>query len=580
MKLLFLYLKPFRKYIFLALALAAINQSFSMMDPILFGKIIDNYATKAASMSQQQFVSGVLWLLLASISVAMVSRIAKAFQDYFTNVVVQKLGASLFTVGLQHSMQLPYAEFEDQRSGETLSILTKVRADCEKLINVGINVLFTSLIGLVFVIIWSLRVDGMIVLIFFTGSLVLAWLTNVLSKRIKSIQKNIVKQTTQLAGTTTESLRNIELVKSLGLTNQEISRLNGNTYKILNLELTKVKRIRSLSFVQGTFVNMLRQCIMFTLLFLIFRGKLQPGEMITLQFFSFFIFGPLQEMGNIILAYREAQASLQNFHTLMSKPAEYQPASPTTIDHIQELSFHNISFQHKTAEQKALDGISFTVRQGETIAFVGPSGSGKSTLVKLLVGLYTPQTGTIQYNGVAANQVNFTELRNKIGFVTQDTQLFAGTIKENLLFVQPTATEADMLAALEKASCTSILQRSEAGMDTVIGEGGLKLSGGEKQRLSIARSLLRKPQLLLFDEATSALDSLTEEAISKTIQQISTDRQQITVLIAHRLSTIMHADKIFVLEKGSIVETGSHETLLTEKGLYYAMWRQQIGERK
>lgn len=580
MKLLFLYLKPFRKYIFLALALAAINQSFSMMDPILFGKIIDNYATKAASMSQQQFVSGVLWLLLASISVAMVSRIAKAFQDYFTNVVVQKLGASLFTVGLQHSMQLPYAEFEDQRSGETLSILTKVRADCEKLINVGINVLFTSLIGLVFVIIWSLRVDGMIVLIFFTGSLVLAWLTNVLSKRIKSIQKNIVKQTTQLAGTTTESLRNIELVKSLGLTNQEISRLNGNTYKILNLELTKVKRIRSLSFVQGTFVNMLRQCIMFTLLFLIFRGKLQPGEMITLQFFSFFIFGPLQEMGNIILAYREAQASLQNFHTLMSKPAEYQPASPTTIDHIQELSFHNISFQHKTAEQKALDGISFTVRQGETIAFVGPSGSGKSTLVKLLVGLYTPQTGTIQYNGVAASQVNFTELRNKIGFVTQDTQLFAGTIRENLLFVQPTATEADMLAALEKASCTSILQRSEAGMDTVIGEGGLKLSGGEKQRLSIARSLLRKPQLLLFDEATSALDSLTEEAISKTIQQISTDRQQITVLIAHRLSTIMHADKIFVLEKGSIVETGSHETLLTEKGLYYAMWRQQIGERK
>lgn len=580
MKLLFLYLKPFRKYIFLALALAAINQSFSMMDPILFGKIIDNYATKAASMSQQQFVSGVLWLLFASVSVAMVSRIAKAFQDYFTNVVVQKLGASLFTVGLQHSMQLPYAEFEDQRSGETLSILTKVRADCEKLINVGINVLFTSLIGLVFVIIWSLRVDGMIVLIFFTGSLVLAWLTNLLSKKIKSIQKNIVKQTTQLAGTTTESLRNIELVKSLGLTNQEIGRLNSNTYKILNLELTKVKRIRSLSFVQGTFVNMLRQCIMFTLLFLIFRGKLQPGEMITLQFFSFFIFGPLQEMGNIILAYREAQASLQNFHTLMSKPAEYQPATPTTIDHIQELSFQNISFQHKTAEQKALACISFTVRQGETIAFVGPSGSGKSTLVKLLVGLYTPQTGTIQYNGVAANQVNFTELRNKIGFVTQDTQLFAGTIKENLLFVQPSATDADILAALEKASCTNILQRSEAGMDTVIGEGGLKLSGGEKQRLSIARSLLRKPQLLLFDEATSALDSLTEEAISKTIQQISTDRQQITVLIAHRLSTIMHADKIFVLEKGAIVETGSHEALLAEKGLYYAMWRQQIGERK
>jgi ATP-binding cassette subfamily B protein len=220
------------------------------------------------------------------------------------------------------------------------------------------------------------------------------------------------------------------------------------------------------------------------------------------------------------------------------------------------------------------------VKTGETIAFVGPSGSGKTTLMKLLVGLYRPQSGSILYNGLDEKSIHFDDLRRQIGFVTQDTQLFSGTIRENLLFVNPSATEADLQSALTKASCNTLLARAEKGLDTTIGEGGLKLSGGEKQRISIARALLRIPKLLLFDEATSALDSLTEEEITDTIREISAEGRQITLLIAHRLSTILHADRIFVLEKGDIVETGSHEELLAEKGLYYAMWRQQIGERK
>jgi ATP-binding cassette subfamily B protein len=200
--------------------------------------------------------------------------------------------------------------------------------------------------------------------------------------------------------------------------------------------------------------------------------------------------------------------------------------------------------------------------------------------MKLLVGLYRPQEGNIYYNGLNENQIDFNDLRNQIGFVTQDTQLFSGTIRENLVFVNPAASEEDLFAALQMASCQNLLNRAEKGLETVIGEGGLKLSGGEKQRLSIARALLRKPRLLIFDEATSALDSITEEEISKTIRKISSLNDQITILIAHRLSTIMHADRIYVLERGDVVETGTHGKLLEEKGLYYAMWRQQIGERK
>ncbi|MEO6820616.1 MAG: ABC transporter ATP-binding protein, partial [Ginsengibacter sp.] len=342
----------------------------------------------------------------------------------------------------------------------------------------------------------------------------------------------------------------------------------------------KVKSIRTLSFIQGTFVNLIRQAIMFILLWLIFKDTITPGQLMTLLLYSFFIFGPLQQIGDIIIAYREAEASLNNFEDLMKKEPEIKPLHPIVLGDLNELEFRQVGFKHQSAQFAALNNISFGAKKGETIAFVGPSGSGKTTLVKLLVGLYIPQRGDILYNEIGRENIDFDDLRNQLGFVTQDTQLFAGTIRENLLFVNPEATDEQIIAALTKAACYSILERAEKGIYTMIGEGGVKISGGEKQRLSIARALLRHPRLLIFDEATSSLDSLTEEEITNTIKEISSKKEQITILIAHRLSTIMHADRIYVLEKGKIIETGNHESLLTEMGLYYAMWRQQIGERK
>jgi len=605
MKILFRYLKPHKWLVALVLGLAAVNIGFSLFDPIIFGKLINlaghhvvhpyswhdflflktkfsrQVKTPTGSKIVWETLYGVMWLLLASITVAMISRISKNFQDYFLNVVIQKFGAKVFTDGLQHAMRLPYHQFEDQRSGETLSVLTKVRADVEKFMNNFINILFGVIVGVLFVFIYAaIFIHWSVPIAYLAGIIMLTLITNVLSKKIKIIQKNIVGQTTALAGSTTESLRNIELVKSLGLTRQEVERLNKNTYKILGLELTKVKRIRSISFIQGTFVNTLRQVILFILMWLIFHRYMDAGQLVTMQIFSFFVFGPLQEIGNILLSYREAEASLNNFDNLMRKTPEQEPLHPKHLGNIRTLSFKSVSFQHQTAAQRAINNISFDVKIGETIAFVGPSGAGKSTLMKLLVGLYRPQEGKILYNGLDETELRFDDLRNQIGFVTQDTNLFSGTIRENLLFVNPSATDEDVMNALHKAACQNLLARAEKGLETTIGEGGLKLSGGEKQRLSIARALLRKPRLLLFDEATSALDSLTEEEITDTIRDISSEGGQITILIAHRLSTIMHADRIYVLEKGDVVETGTHESLLDEKGLYYAMWRQQIGERK
>ena len=570
----------------LALLLATVNQIFSLLDPYIFSLIVDNYATTPhlktehhEVLTKAQYVKGVGLLILLGMGVAMVSRIAKNFQDYYVNVITQKLGAQIYSDGLQHSLELPYQVFEDQRSGETLGKLQKVRSDVEKLIMAFVSILFTSLVGVVFVMVYAIKIHWLIAVVYFSAVPILGFITSLLSKKIKVIQKKIVGETTALAGSTTESLRNIELVKSLGLADQEIKRLNGTTLKILGLELKKVRYIRSISFIQGTFVNFLRSCILFILLYFIFGDVLTLGQLFSMQIYSFFIFGPLQELGNIINVYREAEVSLDNFQAILDTPKEVKPKNPVNINGMQTLKFDQVTFKHQTASNNALEKISFDVRKGETIAFVGPSGSGKTTLVKLLVGLYQPLDGDIFYNNNNSKVVDLDQLRSQIGFVTQDTQLFSGTIKENLLFVAPGASDAECMDVLNKAACQSLLARADNGIDTMIGEGGVKVSGGEKQRLSIARALLRKPSLLVFDEATSALDSLTEEEIGKTIRTLSKNENHMTIIIAHRLSTIMHADRIFVLEKGNIIEQGKHENLLQHKGLYYAMWRQQIGER-
>ncbi len=579
MKILYPYLKKYWKLCLATLVLAAINQIFSLLDPYIFRHVIDEYATKPDLYTKSEFISGVSFLLLGIIGVAFVSRVAKNFQDFYLNGVSQRVGADLYSSGVSHTLSLPYSIFEDERSGETLGKLQKVRQDTEKLISAVVNILFVSLVGFIFVAVYAISVYWVIAVIFFSVPVFIGVMSSFLTKKIKDIQKIIVSETTALAGSTTESLRNIELVKSLGLEKQEIDRLNTTTSKILELELKKLKYVRSMSFIQGTVINFLRTAIMFFMLYLIFTKTMTFGQFFSLLFYSFYIFNPLQELGNVISTYREAEASLANFELLMSTPKEKVVPNPKHIGAVESISFENLSFKYHSSTDHALEDISYNVQKGQTVAFVGPSGSGKTSLVKLLVGLYTPSAGKVLYNGILMEDVNKEELRSQIGFVTQDTQLFAGTIRENLLFVNPKATDEECMDALNKAQCQNLLARGGQGLDTLIGEGGVKISGGEKQRLSIARALLRKPGILIFDEATSALDSLTEEDINNTIKEVSKSNRHITVLIAHRLSTIMHADTIHVLEKGKIVEAGKHAELLAKNGLYSAMWRQQIGER-
>jgi ATP-binding cassette, subfamily B, bacterial len=573
------YLKINKKILILALVLAVINIFFSLLDPQIFRLIIDNYATKAAELDRDIFIKGVGLLLLGFVGVALVSRIAKNFQDYYVNVVTQKVGTSMYSDGVKHVFSLPYQKFEDRMSGEILQKLQKAKLDTQNVITSGINVLFLSLVGILFVIAYALYVHWSIALVFFIMIPTLAIAVFSISKKIRHAQKEIVKEVSSLSGSTTETIRNVELVKSLGLENQEIIRLNKVNENILDLELKKTVLIRKLSFIQGTLVNTTRALVLFLMLLLIAQGSISLGEFFTLLFYSFFIFSPLGELSTVVSHYQEAKASNEQLEEILKMETKTNGKSELQEKSVKSIQFKDVSFTYSSRNIPSIKSLNLKIKSGKTVAFVGPSGSGKTTLIKLLVGLYNPTQGGILINGKNLDNLNVDDIRKKIGLVSQETQLFAGTVRENLLFVNPKATDEQCFSALKYASALSILEKTRKGLDTKIGEGGIKLSGGERQRLAIARAMLRNPEILIFDEATSSLDSMTERDISDTIKKVTKTRKNaITVMVAHRLSTISHADEIYVLNHGKVIEKGNHRSLMKKKGLYSSLWKKQIGE--
>jgi ATP-binding cassette, subfamily B, bacterial len=576
MKLLFNYLGRYKKLLTAALLLATINQVFSLLDPQVIRLLVDGYVRKADQLHRPEFMKGVALLLLAYIAVALISRIAKNFQDYSVNVVSQRVGAQLYERSVSHSFSLPYAVFEDQRSGEILQKMQKARADAQSLITNFVNLVFVSLVGLAFVTVYAFAVHWAIGLVYLLLAPTLGTFMFFISRRIKAQQKVIVTQTAELAGATTETLRNVELVKSLGLENQEIVRLNQVNAQILGLELKKIRFLRAYSFLQGTMINTVRVGTLFLMLVLIYEKSITLGQFLALFFYSFAVFSPLAELGAIIAQYQEAKASMDKLEEVLAIEPAPKPVDPEPIGPLRSVDFLDVSFTYPSASVPSLEDINISIHAGDTMAFVGPSGSGKTSLVKLLVGLYQPTHGRLAVNEIDSDRLDPDELRARVGLVTQETQLFAGTIRDNLLFVSPKATDEDCIEVLQQAAALPIIERGGKGLDTKIGEGGIKISGGERQRLAIARALLRRPELMIFDEATSSLDSITEKAITETIRKLTSGgHRRMTVLVAHRLSTIAHAQTIHVLAKGRIVESGTHASLIAGGGLYAALWAEQ-----
>ncbi len=516
-------------------------------------------------------------LLGLSILLALVSRIAKNIQDYLVNMLTQKIWMNLFQDTLSHLFTLPYWIFEDQQSWQILEKLLKARQNIQTFIMNLINTFFTSVVGLLFVIIYASTVHWIPALFYASLLPIMGSVMLLLSRQIKNAQKEIVWESAQLSWATTETLRNIALVKSLWLEQQELKRLEKTNLQLLWLEIKKIKLIRIVEFLQGTLINFVRVWLMATLFWLVFKESISLWEFMTLYFYSFFIFSPLYQFGVVMQNYQEAKASDQVVRELSALGSDDKVDWwVDTVESIESVAFSWVNFSYASWQESLLKNISLDARSWETIAFVGPSWSWKSTLVKLLLGLYQPNDWKVLINWKKLTEFDPENLKSHIGYVAQESQLFAGTIRDNLLFVKPDATDDDMHSVLESAQILDLVTWSSDGLETKIWEWWLKLSWWQRQRLAIARALLRKPSLLIFDEATSSLDTLVESEITKTIKSISESQENmIVILIAHRLSTVMYADALFVLERWNIIETGKHQELVEQKWLYYALWREQ-----
>lgn len=577
MSLLKQYLRKYRKLLIISVILATINQVFSLVNPQLFQILIDQYANQIDQYTQSEFLQGIGFWIGIGVVAAAVSRIAKTFQDYYVNLMAQKIGASVYQDGIAHTFGLPYSVFEDRKSWSLLDKLQKARQDIQKFLMSMINTVFLTAIGMLIVMVYAFWVSWVIWTVFISMVPILAFTTIYLSGRIRNAQKKIVKTSAELAGATIENVKNVTLIKSLWLEIQEVEHLNRVNEKLIALEIEKLKLIKTITFWQWTLINLLRSLLQFIMLWLVFEWTISVGEFFTLLFYSFLLFNPLYELPNVAANRQELKASNEILDEIFKLPIVKTPVWAKSISEIKSIKFEWVSFGYNN-EQLALQNISVQAKQWETIAFVWPSGAWKSTILKLLTGLYTPNTWSLQVNKINSETLDRTSIKSHIGIVAQETQLFSGTIYNNLQFVAPGVTEDECWTALDQAQLGEFVRQTPNKLQSTIGEWGLKLSGWQKQRLAIARALLRNPDLLIFDEATSSLDSLVEAKITETITNISQDNHDlITVLVAHRLSTIMHADCIYVLEAWEIVEQGTHHSLVDEKGLYFALWRQQGG---
>jgi ATP-binding cassette subfamily B protein len=566
------YLRLHWQSVVMTLLIATLGRLFVLADPQVLRMMVDGYVLKASTLPQSEFMRGVLSLILVAVCFGLLARTFRTLQEYRITLLSRRVGASFYANQISRSLLLAYGDLQQQRSGGLLHAIQRARLDTEASIT-GVVRLYLGALAITVISLYACHVHWLVGAVLVIGLPITAAIMIFASLPIRQRQRAIAQEAAELAGSAGEAVRNLEFVKSFGIERQEIGRLERANEKILTLEALKLRLIRFCSMLEGVLYHALRAILLVVMVWQLYQGSITTGELLTLFLYSSMLFGPLADASNALARYQEWRAGLDNLKLL--KQPEASSGGELSLEPIESIHFDSVSFRYRQSSKQALENVSFIVRAGETIAFTGASGAGKSSIIRLLLGLYTPDQGTVQINGQPANRFSAERVRARVGLVTQDTQLFAGTLRDNLLIAKPDANQIECLRALEYAGAGALLERGGKGLDAPIGEGGLTLSGGERQRLAIARALIRDPDVLVFDEATSNLDSVSQLAITQTIQALAKGR--IVILVAHRLATIAHADRIYVLAGGGIEHIGTHETLLRDSRTYASLWHEQQG---
>jgi len=574
LKRIFSYLLPYWKQLAVVLGCIVVSSVLGLLPSVLTGRIIDEGLIG-------QNLRMLIILIVASLGVSLGSNLIGVAESYLNNWIAQHLSFDLRNKMYGHLQKMSQGFFTSSNQGDIITRMTSDISGVERVVTSTFTSILSNSITLICAVVimyrenWILATVGVLIIPLFTIPTRWAgktrWTLTREAQECNDEINGILNETLSVSGQL--------LVKLFGKEEHEYNRYVDANRKMIGLHIKESMAGRWFRVVINTFssVGPMLLYLVGGILIMKYDSTLTVGDISVLVALLGRMYGPVNSLLNIQVEWIRSMALFTRIFEYFDMPVEIQNAPDAVVPATANgnVVFKNVQFSYNP-ERQILKNVNFELKSGNSIAIVGPSGSGKSTIINLIPRLYDVCGGEVTFDGIDVRKLDLEFLRRNIGIVSQETYLFNGTIRENLLYAKPDATEEELIEACKKANIYDFVQNQEQGLDTMVGNRGLKLSGGEKQRISIARILLKDPVLFIFDEATSALDSISEKKIQEAIDPIIHSRT--SILIAHRLSTILAADEILVIKDGEIAERGTHTELLDDGGIYQELYETQFGK--
>ena len=568
----FSYLKPYWKQMLLVLAAILVSSIFTLAPSVLTGRIIDEGLIA-------RDMEALIRLILLSLAVTFAANLIGVLESYLNTWIAQHITFDMRNKMYSHLQKMSQRFFTTNNQGDIITRMTSDIDGVQRMITNTMTSILSNVITLTVAVVvmyrenWILATVGVLIIPLFVIPTRRAgktrWDLTRESQECNDEINGILNETLSVSGQ--------QLVKLFGKEQAEYEKYEAANKKMIGLNIRESMAGRWFMVAISTFASIGPMLLYLVggILMMRYDSSLTVGDITVLVALLGKMYGPVNQLLNIQVDWIRSMAMFTRIFDYYDMPVEIESPPDAVIpkEATGRVDFEHVEFYYEP-ERKILKDVNFSLESGHSVAIVGPSGSGKSTMINLIPRMYDVTGGCVKFEGVDVRKIDLEWLRRNIGIVSQETYLFNGTIRDNLLYANPDATEDDLIEACRKANIYDFIEKQELGLDTMVGNRGLKLSGGEKQRISIARVLLKDPALLVFDEATSALDSISENKIQEAIDPLIASRT--SILIAHRLSTILAADEILVVKDGEIVERGEHEVLVEKGGVYTELYETQF----
>ncbi len=564
----FSYYKPYKWLFILDFSCAVLVGLLELAFPIAVNQVIDK-------LLPQQNWTVIVWACIGLLAIYAINTCLHYIVTYWGHMLGINIETDMRRKLFQHMQKLSFGYYDNNKTGHSISRLTKDLEEIGEVAHHGPEDVFVALMTLIGAFFIMLAINWKLAILSFLVIPLLMILAIHFNKKMTRTFRRMFSDVAEINARVEDSIGGIRVVQAFANEKHEQKQfaVNNESYRSTKLASYKIMA-------QNVTANymLMRLVTLFTLLFgtfFVIRGELSYGEFVAFILLSNILLGPIQKINAVIESYPKGIAGFKRYTEIMDTEPDIADAPGAVHADLEgEIHYRNVSFGYE-GNERVLRNINLTVRAGETVAIVGPSGAGKTTLCSLLPRFYELEEGSILIDGYDTRELKLESLRSQIGIVQQDVFLFSGTIRENIAYGKLEATDEEIMEAARRSQLDEFISTQPQGLDTVIGERGVKLSGGQKQRLAISRIFLKNPPILILDEATSALDTETERAIQGSLTELSKDRT--TLVIAHRLATIKNADRIMVVTKDGIAEQGRHEELIEAEGIYSRLHQAQFG---